>query len=169
MGNPLQNQLLDTVRQIRDEKRPTMALVVDVMDRLFEGFAQEADYVKRFNGPDVWAWVDVTNADMGYEKWYVVSGSTMPGTEGYPMLTIRQSAAPRLDSWVSVSQLIVGPTVRDIETSLAMAMTNHQGAFDGLRDSISNLVTKMTGGRQSIEDLTESLKDEAGKPPKDLN
>ncbi len=150
MGNPLQEELLAHVRAIRDEKRPTMELVVDVIDRLFDKFAEEVEYKRVSRGPVTWSWVDVTNSAAGYEKWYVLTGSTMDGTEGYPLLTVRQSMAPRLDSWLSVSQLIVGPDERDIETSLAMAIANHNGAFEGLRQSVSNIVDLMSGNGTAV-------------------
>lgn len=146
MANTLIEQLLAHVCEVRDEKRPTMELVIGTIDRIFEKFADEVTVNSVARGPVTWSWSYQTNSGLGYEKWYVLTSSTMDGTEGYPLLTIRQSVAPRLDSWLSVSQLIVGPDIRDIETSLAMAIANHNGAFEGLRETVANIVDIMTDG-----------------------
>ena len=144
MSNQMREALLLSVRKMRDEQRPSMELVVDTIDEIFEDFGDEVQYTAASRGPVTWSWVDLSNSALGYEKWFVLTGSTMEGTEGYPLLTIRQSMAPRLDSWLTVSQLIVGSEVRDIKTSLAMAIANHNGAFDGLRESVSTIVEMMS-------------------------
>lgn len=144
MSNQMREALLASVRKMRDEQRPSMELVVDTIDKIFDKFGDEVQYVVASRGPVTWSWVDLSNSALGYEKWFVLTGSTMEGTEGYPLLTIRQSMAPRLDSWLTVSQLIVGSEVREIETSLAMAIANHNGAFDGLRESVATIVEMMS-------------------------
>ncbi len=172
MGNPMQDSLLETVRQIRDEKRPRMEDVVSVIDELMERFTSAgfSDYRKSARGPETWSWVDMTNSGLGYEKWYVLSHSTMEGTEGYPLLTIRSSVAPRLDSHLSVSGLIVGPDRRDIETAIAMAITNQRGAFEGLKESISNLVELMTKGQSfPVSDDFVAVIDDDDKKKREVN
>src|SRR5687768_1876020 len=117
MADPFDGLLLN-VQQVRDERRPTMEAVVAVFDKIFARFALHTDFRQSDRGPLTWSWVDASNAHLGFEKWYVLSHSTMDGTEGYPLLTIRASVAPRLDAWLSVSQLVVGPSDQEIETSL---------------------------------------------------
>ncbi len=146
------------VMQIRDENRPEMADVVRVLDRLFEQFAltgQEFRSVDR--GPEMWTWMDGTHAARGYVRWYVLARSAMEGTEGYPMITIRQCTAPRLDAWLTFSQLILGPSDKEIETSFAMAVANHHGAYEGFRDMIATVV-----------DMTTAAREASGKPALDL-
>lgn len=134
--------IVEMVKKARDDKRPTMKMVVDVMNNVFSKFG-DALYQRHDTGPVTWSWVDRTNTNLGYEKWFVVSGSTMGDAFGYPMLTIRQAIAPRLDAWVSVSQLIVGDDVAAIESSFALAIMNHSSAFDGMRNSVTDLINNL--------------------------
>lgn len=143
--------MMQNVRQIRDEKRPEMATVVETLDRVLSvGFKLQ----QVSQGPDSWSWVDLSQAHLGFEKWFVLSTSTMEGIEGYPLLTIRQSTAPRLDAWVTVSQLVVGPDEASIQTSLAMAIANLNGAYLGIREVISGVVQSYS---ESPEQVLESL------------
>lgn len=133
-------EALENVKRLRDEKRPPMELVVQTFDKLFDSFAQTGDYRRVLRGPDTWSWLDASQLDLGFEKWFVLSRSAMEETVGYPLVTIRMTVAPRLDSFLSFSQLVVGPGEKEIEYSLAMAVANHMGAFDGFRGSIDDLV-----------------------------
>jgi hypothetical protein len=142
------------VVQIRDEKRPQIEDVARAIDRIFKQFAAGSDFRQVSTGPDQWSWLDATNISLGYEKWFVLGRSTMGGAEGYPLLTIRQSTAPRLDAWLTISQLVIGPSDREIETSLAMAIANHQGAFEGLKEMISSVI-EMAAAAQADNDLPE--------------
>lgn len=140
---------------MRREKRPLLETVVRVFDDVFDRFKSEADFRQVSRGPDTWSWVDATNSHLGYEKWFVLSTSAMDGAEGYPLLTIRQSVAPRLDSWVTVSQLMMGPSPQEIESNLALAIANHMGAYMGLRDSVTNVVEALSGkpAHQAVDEL----------------
>lgn len=161
--------MLETVRKIRDEQRPKMEDVISTIDRLLEEMGSSTigvvNFVKVLRGPETWTWMDASSAELGFERWFVVTGSTMEGTEGYPLFTIRSCMSPRLDSWVSVSQLVVGPDIKGIETSVTMAMINHQGAFEGLKQSITDLLKIMTGSATPMLP-TETL---ASSGKKDLN
>ncbi len=169
----MQKQLLDHVRQIRDEQRPKMEDVVSVLEKLIATVGQSGgtNFQQVLSGPETWSWVDLSNADLGYERWYVLTGSAMEGAEGYPLFTIRSSVAPRLDSCISVSQLVVGPEARSIETSITMAIINHQAAFEGLKQSISDLLAIMTAGRSVpvVGDVLSSPTGVSVDPKKDMN
>src|SRR5690348_8013615 len=121
-------RIISEVENMRREKRPQLETVVEVFDGIFERFRSESDFRQVLRGPDTWSWVDATAAHLGYEKWFVLTTSSMEGAEGYPLLTIRQSVAPRLDSWITVSQLVMGPSPQEIESSLSLAIANHLGA-----------------------------------------
>ena len=138
-------QLENYVQRERDTRRPDMETVVRVFDEIFGRFRDAQPIVPVLRGPDTWSWLDTSGASLGFEKWYVVSRSAMAGAEGYPMVTVRQSIAPRLDSWLTFSQLIIGPDERAIEGSLATAIENHMGGFDGIRASVAEMITR-TGG-----------------------
>jgi hypothetical protein len=137
---------LEMVRAERDKKRPSMEDVVRTYDRIFDTFSHDGEqpYQRKLRGPDTWSWVDLSQAHMGFEKWFVLSRSAMEGTEGYPLLTVRLSVAPRLDSFLTFSQLVVGPSDTEIEYNLSMAISNHMGAFEGLRQSVSDMVAAFT-------------------------
>lgn len=152
---------LEQVQKMRDEKRPDFETVVEVFTKVFQPFG----YRLAISGPDTYAWVDETYSAMNFEKWFVLSKSVMPGTEGYPLLTIRQSAAPRLDSWLSLSQLVVGPTEKDIEMSLAMALANHDGGMFGLRQSVADIITDFGG----IKATAKVINDAMDTSKKDMN
>ncbi len=137
------------VLQTRDDSRPEMKDVVRVLDRLFEQFSLTGDFRTVDRGPEIWTWMDGTHADRGYVRWFVLGRSAMEGAVGYPMITIRHCTAPRLDAWLTFSQLIMGPNDRDIETSFAMAAANHHGAYEGFRDTIAQVV-EMTTARESL-------------------
>lgn len=150
------DSLARSVELMRNQKRPEMADVVEVLDRLFEKFSTSAVFLRMARGPAQWSWMDATHADRGYEKWYILTGSTMAGAEGYPLLTIRQSTAPRLDAWLSVSQLIMGPDLKEIESSFALAIANHHGAFEGLRSMVSD-VSEMVDAAEKSEAETKKV------------
>jgi hypothetical protein len=136
------DSLIEYVQRTRDEKRPDMGLVVEVFDRIF---AEVTGISSHDRGPVTWSWKDEQGSQYGFEKWYVLTQSAMAGAEGYPVVTIRQSIAPRLDSWLTFSQLVIGPDARDIESSLAMALANHLGGFEGVRAEVANMIVQMGG------------------------
>ena len=133
--------LIDTLTAARDERRPEIEMVVETLDGIFDRLitAGTGEFKRGLRGPDTWSWLDASNIENGFERWIVLGKSTMRGTEGHPLITIRQHTAPRLDSWLTVSQLILGRSAREIETSFAMALANHQGAFEGLREMVANI------------------------------
>lgn len=147
------------VRDERDSRRPSIDLVVQVFDSIFERFKDEAPIVPVMRGPETWTWLDTTGNHLGFEKWYVLTTSLMAGTEGYPMVTIRQSIAPRLDSWMTFSQLVVGPDARAIEGSLATAITNHLGAFEGIRSSVAEMIVAAGGIPTPVGSIVTEKKD----------
>lgn len=149
---------------MRREKRPQLETVVQVFDDVFERFRSESDFRQVLRGPETWSWVDATAAHLGYEKWFVLTTSTMEGAEGYPLLTIRQSVAPRLDSWISVSQLVMGPTPQEIEGALSLAIANHLGAYLGLRQSVTDVVESLSG-----KPADQAFQELLGNKPKEVN
>ena len=136
------DMMIDDIKAIRDERRPQLDEVVRVFTRIFNRIGEPIRRVD--TGPHTWSWLDTTMAHMGFEKWFVLSTSTMEDTRGYPLLTIRQSTAPRLDAWVTVSQLVLGPTEKEIESSLVIAINNLIGAFEGLRTTVSDTFEAIT-------------------------
>lgn len=150
--------LHDSIVEVRDEKRPEIEDVARAMDSIFAQFSEGSDFRRVATGPEQWSWLDATNLHFGYEKWFVLGRSTMPGAEGYPLITIRQSTAPRLDAWLTISQLVLGPSEREIKTSLAMAIANHQGAFEGLREMVASVVA-----------MSEQNTNEVSIDPKEVN
>lgn len=142
MDDQERETVVEYVRQTRDEKRPPMDLVVEVFDRIFE---EATGIVQHERGPVTWTWKDEQGSQYGFEKWYVLTQSAMAGCEGYPIVTIRQSIAPRLDSWLTFSQLVIGPDAREIESSLAMALGNHLGGFEGVREQVAAMIQQMGG------------------------
>jgi hypothetical protein len=134
--------VIEYVQRTRDKMKPDMELVVAVFDEIF---GRDPEILQVDRGPVTWSWADRSNIKYGFEKWYVLTQSAMAGTEGYPMVTIRQSVAPRLDAWLTFSQLVIGPDERSIESSLAMAVANHIGGFDGVRAQVAELVVSLGG------------------------
>jgi hypothetical protein len=65
--------------------------------------------------------------------------SALEGAQGYPILTIRQCLAPRLDSYCTFSCLVLGPDATGIETSLTVAIVHHTGSFAGLRSTMRTI------------------------------
>jgi hypothetical protein len=128
------------VVKMRDEKRPTLDQCVRVLDKVFTTFGPNGEFRQVARGPDQWSWLDSSNSGRGFDRWFILSESAMPGVEGYPLVTIRQATAPRLDAWLTVSQLLIGPSDSDVESSFAMLVANHHGAFDGLREMVSEMV-----------------------------
>ena len=142
MNDDERNSVIEYVQRTRDEKRPDVDLVVKVFDRIFNN---DPGIMQVDRGPMTWTWHDTTDIKYGFEKWYVLSMSAMDGAIGYPMVTIRQSIAPRLDAWLSFSQLVIGPDEVSIESSLAMALANHIGGFEGVRGSVADMIVGMGG------------------------
>lgn len=148
------------VRDERDSRRPDIELVVQTLDEIFERFKDDTPIVPVLRGPNMWSWLDTMGNELGFEKWYVLSRSLMAGAEGYPVLTIRQSIAPRLDSWLSFSQLVIGPDARAIEGSLATAITNHLGAFNGIRASVAEMIVDAGGIPTPVGSIVMKKKDD---------
>ena len=149
----------ETVIAARDSKRPRIEDVVRILDGFFSSLREDPgnrNIVDMGRGPLTWAWADMTMAHLGFEKWFVLTESLMPGAEGFPLLTIRQSTAPRLDSWLSVSSLVLGPSDIEIEASLTLALVNHTGALDGLRQAIHDVITGMTGNA-NVDDILRDV------------
>lgn len=85
-------------------------------------------------GPHHWTWRD-PGLSGGLEKVYSLTGSSIEGLEGYPLLTIRQTVSSRLDSYVTFSILVAGPGPEEIERCLTTSVVNHLGAYSGLRST----------------------------------
>lgn len=154
-------EIEESVRKERDLRRPDIELVVKVFDEIFDRFKDENPVTAVLRGPETWSWLDTTGIHLGFEKWYVLSISTLEGAEGYPLVTVRQSIAPRLDSWLTFSQLVIGPDERAIEGSLATAISNHLGGFEGLRQSVAEMIVA-AGGIPTSPGMISVSKPEGG-------
>ena len=129
--NPFDAIVGDFIEKTRDAQRPPIELVLEVMESAFDDM--EIAVRKDHDGPDMWMWADLVMAETGMPKFYILSRSNMPGTEGYPMITIRQAYSVRLDTWIVMSALVVGPDENGISHSLAVTLANHAGAFAVVR------------------------------------
>lgn len=149
----------EVVRAARDANRPEIETVVETYRKVLDTFAKQfgGQYREVMSGPDAWAWIDDSQKGGG-ERWISIGRSAMKGTEGYPLLTIRMSVAPNLDSFLTLSQLVVGRSETEIEYNLAMAISNHIGAFEGLRAAIAGLVKSFSEG-SLVEDIIKSSKE----------
>lgn len=163
------HKMTENVKTIRDSKRPAMEDVIRVLDRFFDGLRDRADIRNVARGPETWSWADMSMSHYGFEKWFIVTGSTMEGTEGHPLLTIRQSTAPRLDAWVTVSSLVIGPSDIEIEASLALALANQAGAFEGLRQAVTQVVEAMSGEVPDLGQIAQEMADLVEDGKKDVN
>ena len=163
------SKMTANIKAARDSKRPEIEDVIRVMDRFFGELRKHVDIREGSRGPDCWTWVDVSMAHLGFEKWFVVGRSAMEGTEGYPLLTLRQSTAPRLDAWVSVSSLIVGGSDLEIESSLAMGIANLAGAFEGVRQAVAQVIEVMTGGPPDMVKIIDEMSQDPEDGKKDVN
>lgn len=161
-------EMVQSVETIRDEKRPTFENVVAVFDTLFKRFGLEADIRQVLRGPDTWSWLDATSQKWGSEKWFILGKSTMAGTEGYPLLTIRQTTSPRLDSWVTMSQLVMGPTDEEIEQSLAHVIRTHMGAMFGVYNCVDDVMEQL-GGMEAVQELVANLADDTQVDKTEMN
>ncbi len=151
--------IIEYIKRNRDASRPSMGTVVAVMDGLFaDAGAVDLRIVPRLRGPGTWTWEDMTMHDQGAEKVFVLSESVMPGTEGHPLLTIRQGIAMRLDSYITSSALIIGPGPDEIARSISFAVANHAGAYAGMRFVIKALATSggdVDAGLNAARDLMQ--------------
>lgn len=105
-----------------------MGAVIASMDRAFAGSGLS---VERLPGTAPWVWEDTEMREMGLPRYYVLSESVE--YSGYPLLTIRQAYSTKFDSWVTMSVLILGPDEEDIMRSVSLAITNHMGAYAGVK------------------------------------
>lgn len=143
----LSRTMAEVVTRARDERRPRLEDVARVVDHAFTRLTEqgEMDIRQVRQGPDGYEWHDVSLASMGFEKAYVLTGSTLEGAEGYPLMTIRQVVAPHFDAQLTFSSLIFGPSDDEIARAVAMLITNHAAAFQGLRETITTIASEGTG------------------------
>jgi len=131
MTNPLNDTIATMVERMRDAGRPDIDDVIYVLKEAFP-----SQYIElQHTGPDTWIWSDISLAKAGIPKFYILSKSTQEGSDGYPLLTIRQAYSVRLDTWVTMSCLVVGPDTSEIARSVSLLMANHMCAFAGVRQS----------------------------------
>lgn len=116
----------------RDAARPPMELCVETIDELFG--SPEMNITQATRGPSSWVWCDMSAP--GWEKTYTLTGSALKGAEGYPLFTVRQAIAPRLDSYITFSQLLIGPDRTMIQQSVSHAVVHHSGQFAGLHSTL---------------------------------
>lgn len=146
-------------RRMLAERRPTMEMVVRVMRMVAEGMRLAgADVSLELDGPDAWIWVDRTIPGDLIRR-FVVSASADEELPGYPMLTISQCLAPRLDSWVTFSQLVFGNTDEAIKSVIDVCFVNHTGAFAGLRNAMVATIENGLDIEAGMESIRESLRD----------
>lgn len=115
---------------LRDTRRPTFELVLETIADALETVGH-VDPV--LDGPDAWSWIDRSMEELGMPKYFVLTQSLMEGVEGYPLLTIRQGYGLRLDTWITMSSLIVGPDRDGIMRSISMLIAHHMGAVAGIK------------------------------------
>ncbi len=138
MDDKIKDYAIEYIKMQRDAQRPDIKDVVRVINGLFVDLRQDGViYRQDLVGPEVWTWVDTDLEKRGLSKVYSIGKSALAGAEGYPLITITQSVAPRLDSNVTISALVVGNNDREISRSLAIAVANHSGAYAGIRTTIN--------------------------------
>ncbi len=120
-----------TLAEVRDERRPKFEDVLAIMEMAFEDMGVLAECTTA--GPDMWIWDDLVMRAQGIPKQYILSRSLQEDILGYPIITIRQAYSLVLDTWLSLSSVVVGPAFDGISRSLAVILTNHAGAFAGVK------------------------------------
>lgn len=119
------------IEAIRDARRPPFELALEVIRAAFDEMRINVTQVH--DGPEIWMWEDEMMLASGLPKFYILSRSTQDGMDGYPLLTVRQAYSVKLDTWISMSSLIVGPDEVGISHAIALTIANHAGAFAGVR------------------------------------
>lgn len=117
--------------EIRDARRPKLE---DVLEVVGPAFAQlSINVVPVTSGPTSWIWEDMEMRELGMPRFYIISTTPTAGLEGYPILTIRQAYSLRFDTWITTTNLVIGPGPEEITRSVVMSMANHSGAFAGVK------------------------------------
>lgn len=144
MDKEAQRLLIAEIERIRDEQRPDIEDVARVLGNIFKNIGHLANVAPVMTGPDMWSWQDRSRLDSGFERWFVLSRSTMENAEGFPLLTIREAVAPRLDAWLTLSTMIMGRDETTIRGSIAVALSNQIGAIEGLHSSVKSMSETLT-------------------------
>lgn len=119
----------------RNSRRPSMEEVLNVVDTAFKQMNISVNRIT--SGPPSWIWEDAEMTEIGIPRYYILSESNSAGMEGYPLFTIRQAYSVKLDNWLSMSSLVIGPTPEEIGRSIALAIVHHVGAFAGVKYTAS--------------------------------
>ncbi len=120
-----------TLEALRDSRRPPFELVLEVIESCFADMKISVEKIA--DGPDTWIWSDTIMQHIGMPKYYVLTRSLSDGIVGYPLLTIRQAYSTRLDTWVTMSSLIVGPGEDGIVHTTSLLLAQHTAAVAGVR------------------------------------
>jgi len=174
IGRTVLRTMDEIVRGERDSRRPKIEDVARVLDQTFEQMTAngEIEVVPVLRGPEFWSWTNMRMQRAGFEHVYHLGPSTMPGAEGYPLLTIRKSVAPIFDAQLTFSGLIFGPDDDQIAHAVAMLITNHNAAFLGLKDSV--VMQSRRGTDAAIDAVREKVREgdtpvDRKRDPGDLN
>jgi hypothetical protein len=172
----ISNIMADEVRKMRDQARPTIEAVAGVMERTFARMSKQGyDIACEAAGPEAWIWID-RSIGIGLDKRIMLSGSALDECPGYPLITISQCVAPRLDSWVTFSQVVMGVDEDSLIRSISVCLTNHLAAFIGLRNAITDMIANgmdpedvVDGLREDMEAKKITVEDLLPKKTEDLN
>lgn len=124
------NETIDEL--LADQKRllrPDMAMVVEVVDSLFDDLSLgTATFYKEARGPVIWTWRDARG------KLLTVGPADMPESEdhGRPYWQICQPVVQILGNYLTTTGFVLGNDRDSITMSLTTFMLNHLGAFNGL-------------------------------------
>jgi hypothetical protein len=170
---------------LRDSRRPPFELVREVVESCFGDMRISVEKIT--DGPESWIWSDTLMNQIGMPRYYILTRSLSEGLEGYPLLTVRQAYSTRLDTWITMSSLIVGPGEDGIVHTTSLLLAQHTAAVAGVRfaakasaDANGNPMVGIAAARYIMESkpppadvlLAEPFDDELEslvKPPKDVN
>jgi hypothetical protein len=110
-------------------------------------------------GPPSWIWEDDEMTSAGLPRFFILTGATAGGIEGYPVFTIRQAYSVRFDTWITVGGVVLGPDEGQVMKSIALFLVQHAGAFAGMRYTVATVAANNSSnvaGMVAVEGLLNS-------------
>lgn len=156
------DDMIEQILHLRDKNRPKLETVYEALAARFASMAPTIKITLVETTGDSWIWRDEKLHENGLDKFYVLSQATAPGVEGYPLLTIRQAYSTRLDTWVTTSGIIPGPDRESVDSSVLMAIANHETTFAGFRYGVNAILANhgnTMAGFKAAETLMEAADD----------
>lgn len=185
--NPLDKAVGNYLELVRDSRRPPLELVLQVIEEAFGSFQILARKVlDGSDGSNTWMWEEMGLEDT-LPKYYVLTTSTAPGLEGYPLLTIRQAYSLKLDTWITVSSIVPGPDADGIAHSMSLLIAQHACAFAGVKLGTSTVAVNKGHPHAAVlaaaqlmqqepfefddvgEEVRSKIAELSGDPKKDVN